>query len=234
MPVIRDIKLTLDLKHVLRRQGIGQPQSKLQPKIARVLQELLDTVSNCQLLEPVITYQRLAIADMQPDRVELSGDKFLLGSFIPSTLPTAKELAVVVCTIGSKLEEKAAQFFRQNEPLRGLLLDGIGSAAVDSLSEEACHIITQEASALGYQASSPISPGMPGLAISEQKHLFELVPAEDIGVRLTSAQIMAPIKSISMVIGIGPKMTTWTKAEMCKHCTLRKTCRYKVHAAARL
>ncbi len=37
-------------------------------------------------------------------------------------------------------EEKAAQLFHQNEPLRGLLLDGIGSAAVDSLAEEACQI----------------------------------------------------------------------------------------------
>jgi hypothetical protein len=43
--------------------------------------------------------------------------------------------------------------------LRGMLLDGIGSAAVDSLTEEACKLIADEASSRGYEASSPISPG---------------------------------------------------------------------------
>lgn len=231
MPIIRNIKLTLDLEQVLRRQGMGHPRSTLKPRIKIVVQELLDTIKNSQLLEPAIAYQMHTITEMHQDRVKLSEGKFLLGSFIPSTLPSAKELAIVVCTIGPRLEEKAARFFRQNEPLRGLLLDGVGSAAVDSLSEEACQIVTQEVSAHGYQASSPISPGMPGLDISEQKNLFDLVPAEEIGVYLTSAQIMAPIKSISMVIGIGTKMATWAKAEMCQRCPLKKTCRYKVHAS---
>ncbi len=230
MPVIRDIKLALNLEQVLRRQGMGQHRSNLAPQIKTIVQELLDITKNSQLLEPAIAYQIHTITETYPDRVKLPEGKFLIGSFIPSTLPTIKELAVVVCTIGPKLEEKAARFFRQNEPLRGLLLDGIGSAAVDSLSEEACQIVAQEASSNGYQASSPISPGMPGLDISVQKSLFELVPAEEIRVHLTSAQIMVPIKSISMVIGIGTKMATWTKAHMCKRCPLKKTCRYKVRA----
>ena len=169
---------------------------------------------------------------MRQGRAYLSENKSLLSPFLISTLPSAKELAVIVCTIGPKLEEKAAQFFRHDEPLRALLLDGIGSAAVDSLSEEACRILAQKAATRGYQTSSPISPGMFGLPISEQQHLFELLPAEEIGVCLTSAQIMVPCKSVSMVIGIGPKMATWTKAEVCRHCKLKKNCRHKVHASA--
>ena len=231
MPIFRDITLTLDLEQVLRRQGIKQPMSNLTPQIKIIAQELLDMTRNSQLLEPAIAYQTHTITEKYPDRIKLSEGKFLIGSFIPSALPTAKELAAVVCTIGPKLEEKATRFFSENEPLRGLLLDGIGSAAVDSISEEACQIVAREALSHGYQTSSPISPGMPGLDISVQKSLFELVPAEEIGVHLTSAQIMVPIKSISMVIGIGTKMATWTKAEMCKRCPLKKTCHYKVCAS---
>lgn len=231
MPVVRDIQLSLDMKQILSRQGTMR-RSKLQPKIMDILHELLDDVNNSQLLDPAVVYKIHTITDMHQDRIYLSGNKLLDGSFIPSTLPSAKELAALVCTIGPKLEEKAAQFFLQNEPLRGFLLDGFGSAAVDALSEEACQIIDREAMSRGYQASSPISPGMPGLSISEQQHLFELVPAEEIGVRLTSAQIMAPRKSISMVMGMGSEMATWTKAEVCKRCQLKKTCRYKVYASA--
>jgi len=42
-------------------------------------------------------------------------------------------------------------------------------------------------------------------------------------------RFMVPRKSISMVIGIGPQMTTWTKAEACASCNLSKTCRYRIH-----
>ncbi len=228
MPIVRNIKLTLDMKQVLRRQGMMR-NSKPQPQIMSILHELLDNVNKWHLLQPSVAYKIHTITDMNQDRIYLSGNKLLIGSFIPSILPSAKELAALVCTIGPKLEEKAAQLFHQNEQLRGLLLDGIGSAAVDSLAEEACQIIDRNALSRGYQASSPISPGMPGLSISEQQHLFELVPAEEIGVHLTSAQVMVPRKSISMVIGIGQEMVTWTKAEVCKRCKLKTNCRYKVY-----
>ena len=231
MTIVNNIELTLDMEQVLRRQGMTQ-RSKLRPQIMSVLHELLDNINKSHIIKPAFVYKIHTITDMRQERTHLSGNKSLHSPFLISTLPSAKELAVIVCTIGHELEEKAAHFFQYNEPLRGLLLDGIGSAAVDALSEEACRILAQEAGTRGYQTSSPISPGMFGLPISEQQHLFELVPAKEIGVCLTSAQIMVPRKSVSMVIGIGPKMATWTKAEVCRHCKLKKNCRHKVHAFA--
>jgi hypothetical protein len=69
---------------------------------------------------------------------------------------------------------------------------------------------------------------MPGFPISEQWRLFELVPAEEIGVSLTPYGIMIPRKSISMVIGIGLQMTIWTQAEVCARCNLKETCLYRI------
>jgi hypothetical protein len=227
MPIVNNIKLTFNREQVIRRQGMTQ-HYKPRPQIMSILNELMVTVNKSHLLKPAIIYKIHSIKDTEQNRICLSGNKSLHSPFLTSIITSAKELAVIVCTIGPKLEEKAAQFFQQDEPLRGLLLDGIGSAAVDSLSGEACRILAQEALTRGYQTSSPISPGMFDIPISEQQHLFELVPAEEIGVHLTSAQIMVPYKSVSMVIGIGSKMSTWTKAEVCRHCKLKKNCRYKV------
>lgn len=227
MPIVRNIKLTIDIEQALRRQGMSQ-RSKPRPQVMGILHELLESINKSYLLKPAIIYKIYTITDMSQGQIYLSDNKSIHSPFLVSNLPSAKELAIIVCTIGPELEEKAAYFFHHDEPLRGLLLDGIGSAAVDCLSEEACQILTQEASTRGYQTSSPISPGMIGLPISEQQHLFEMVPAEEIGVYLTSAQIMVPRKSVSMVIGIGPEMTKWTKAEVCRHCKLRKSCRHKV------
>ncbi len=227
MPVIRDIPLSLKTGEVLRREGFGG-YSKVRPEIRSLILELLASVKKAHLLEPAIAYEIYSIAEMSHGRVSLEGNLVVQCSLLPSLLPEAKELAIAVGTIGPKLEKQVTDYTNQGEPLRGMLLDGIGSAAVDSLTQEVCKFIGGEASSRGYQASSPISPGMPGFPITEQWRLLEMVPAGGIGVSLTPLAIMSPRKSTSMVIGIGPKMITWTQAELCGRCSLRKTCPYKV------
>ena len=226
MPVIDNIALTMGIEQVLRRQGI-QDCLKLQPHLMVLLRELLSTAN--ELLEPAIAYESHTITEVRHDRLCLEDGTVLCSSLLSSVVAQAQELGVMVGTIGPHLEEKVAAYFGSNEPLRGLLLDGIGSAAVDCLAQEACQFMNREALSRGYNASSPLSPGMPGWPISEQQHLFRLVPTEQIGVRLTSSAMMVPLKSISMVIGIGPDMPTWKQAEVCDRCSLKGTCRHKVH-----
>jgi hypothetical protein len=229
MPIIGDIALTLDYNELLRREGIKR-YSKVRPEIRNSIRELLTTVGAEHLLEPAMAYEIYRITEMSHWQVILEGNFVVSSPLLPSLLPEAKELAIVVGTIGPKLEEQVTDYFNRGEPLRSLLLDGIGSAAVDSLAQEACKLIAREASSHELQASSPLSPGMPGFHISEQWKLFNLVPAEEIGVSLTPSGIMVPRKSTSMVIGIGPQMKTWTRAEACAHCNLQKTCRYRIQA----
>jgi hypothetical protein len=228
MPVVRDIPLRLKITEVLRREGFRK-HSKIRPGIKSSILELLTGVKKDHLLEPAIAYEIHAITETSRRQLSLEGKRVVRGALLPSLLSEAKELATVVCTIGPKLEKKVTDYFNQDKPLQGLLLDGIGSAAVDSLIEEVCKFITADASSHGYQASSPISPGMPGLPITEQWQLIKMVPAQEIGVSLTSSGVMVPRKSASMVIGIGPQMRTWTRAEVCTHCSLRKTCPYRIH-----
>jgi hypothetical protein len=228
MPVIRDIPLRLKTREVLRRAGF-QGYSKIRREIRNLVLELIAGMKNPHLLEPAIAYETYPIIEKSPKQLSLAGNIVVHGPLLPSLLREAKELAAVICTIGPKLEKQVANYFSQDEPLRGVLLDGIGSAAVDSLTEQICKFVTDEASSRGYQASSPISPGMPGLPIAEQWQLLKMVPVKKIGVSLTSSGIMVPRKSASMVIGIGPQTKTWTRAEACDCCSLGKSCAYRIH-----
>ena len=228
MPIVRDIPLTLQTNEILRRTGIKE-DSKLKCEMETLIGQLLVSVNDEHLLEPAIVYETYPITEVDYQRLSLEGNTVLHGSALLSVLSPAKELAVLVCTIGCKLEEKVTDYFSKSEPLQGLLLDGIGSAAVDSVAQESCRLIRRGASLRGYQTSSPLSPDGHSFPLSEQWQLFKLVPAEEIGVRLTSTGLMVPRKSVSMVIGIGPQMTTWTKAEACARCNLSKTCRYRIH-----
>jgi len=227
MPVIRDIPLRLKTSEVLRRQRLGRG-AKVRPEIKFLIRELLASLKKSSLLEPAVAYEYYTVRSMTGSQISLDGDKAINGPLLPAIFPEAKELAVLLCTIGPRLEGQAADYFNQGEPLRGTLLDGIGSTAVDVVTPEVLRRLSTEVSSRGYEISSPVNPGMPGLPLTEQWNLLGLVNADEIGVSLTASGVLVPRKSTSMVVGIGPKMTRWTQAEVCARCSLRETCYYKV------
>jgi len=227
MPVIRDIPLSLKVGAVLRRQGLGG-KARVRPEIKSLIKELLASVESNHLLELAAAYEYYTITGMSGVQISLEGDKAVHGPALPALFPEARELAVIICTIGPKLEKQASDYTQNGEALRGMLLDGIGSAAVDMLIPEVIKPIAAKVASRGYEVSSPVNPGMPGFAMTEQWNLMELSQAHQIGVSLTQSGILIPRKSVSMVVGIGTKMTRWTQAQVCARCSLRETCLYKV------
>jgi hypothetical protein len=227
MPVIRDIPLNLKTAEVLRRQGLRKG-AEVRPAIKLLIRELLDSLKKSLLLEPAVAYEYYTVRSMTDSQISLEGDKALHGPLLPAIFPEAKKLAPVVITIGPKLEKQATDYSKDGETLRGMILDGIGSAAVDKLISEALRLIATEVSSRGYEISSPVNPGMPGFPLTDQWNLLGLVNSDEIGVRLTASGVLIPRKSTSMIIGIGPQMTRWTQAEVCDRCSLRETCHYKV------
>jgi hypothetical protein len=227
MPVIRDIPLSLKTSEVLRRQGLGRG-AKVRPEIRLLIRELLASLNKSRLLEPAVAYEYYRVRSMDGSRISLEGDKALHGPLLPAIFPEAKELAVILVTIGPKLEKQVTDYSKKGAALQGMTLDGIGSAAVDKLVAEFLRLIATEVSSRGYEISSPVGPGMPGFPLTEQWNLLGLVKAGEIEVTLTSSGMMVPRKSTSMVMGVGPQMTRWTQAEVCARCTLRETCHYKL------
>ncbi|MBN2463814.1 MAG: hypothetical protein JXB43_09490 [Dehalococcoidia bacterium] len=227
MPVIKNIKLSIDTNTVFRRQGVAK-NSIITPRVAEHSKELLKEISKLCLLEPLLAYETYSVVGIEHDQLYVGGNSALHGSLFKSTMEGAKRIVAAVCTIGPKLEKKSKSYITGGEVLRGLLLDGIGSAALDSLAQEACRIISLEAISDGYQTGSPISPGAPRFPLSEQQHVLKLAQAERVGISLTSSGIMQPLKSCSMVIGLGQEMKTWSATHACARCPMRRTCRYRV------
>ena len=220
MPVIRDIPLSLKAREVLRRQGLGGG-AKVRPEIKDLILELLTSVKKTRLLEPAVAYEYYTVSSMNGSQISLEGDKAIHGPLLPAIFPEAKELAVLLCTIGPRLEKQVTDYSKSDEAMRGMILDGIGSTAVDMMALEVLRRLASEVSSRGYEISSPVNPGMPGFPLTEQWNLLRLVNADEIGVRLTASGMLVPRKSTSMVMGIGPQMTRWTQAEVCARCSLR-------------
>jgi hypothetical protein len=226
MPVVREMPVRLKMNEVLRGEGFGG-HFKIRPEINKLIDELIASVESNYLIEPSMAYEVYHIYDKQ---FHSESNILAHARMLSSVLAEAQELAYVLCTIGPKLENQVSRYNEMGECLRGVLLDGIGNAAVDSLSQLSCRLIAKEVASHGYQISSPISPGMTVFPITRQQEFLEMVPAQEIGVSFTSLGMLVPRKSASMVIGMGPQVPKWSRAESCARCNLNRTCNYKITA----
>jgi hypothetical protein len=224
MPVIRDFQIILNPEDVLRRQDI-RDSSRISPRIQETTRQLMDNIYT--LLEPAVIYQPYALKEAPGDRLLLENGTAFTDPEIVSLLGPATEIIVAFCTIGPHLEKRVQSLFTQRESLQGFLLDGMGSAAVDTLGRMACERFAAQVGGRGLHTSSPLSPGMGSIPLQEQRRLFNLAPAKENGLSLTPADMLVPRKSVSMIIGIGEKMPVWHAMEVCLTCKLKETCRHR-------
>jgi hypothetical protein len=116
------------------------------------------------------------------------------------------------------------------DPLQGWALDGYGSAAVEQLAALACAHFEAQAEADGQHASLPLSPGMEGWPAAQgQPELLGLLEPGRVGVRLLDSGMMAPRKTLSLAIGLGPNLSR--AGRPCDYCALSQTCRYQTEAS---
>ena len=226
MPVIRDLFPTFDVDDVLRGQG-ADPAVIRERRPALALQAEQAIQEGLGLLEPRVVYRTYQVAGVRHEGLELEGGSKLKGKLIAQHLAQAKQAHILVCSIGSLLEQYAQEMWADS-PTYSLALDGVGSAAVEALANAACRRFEDQAFEHGWQASIPLSPGMIDWPVDEgQPQIFQLLQGEPLEVMLTESMIMLPRKSLTLVLGVGPEMATGLRT--CDYCSLKEVCRYQDH-----
>ncbi|MEE8390612.1 MAG: hypothetical protein V3S14_07430 [Anaerolineae bacterium] len=222
--VITDFPLALEVSHVLRGQGIDPDRAR--PEIVAAAQDVLDEAQ--EVLVPAAMYTTLPVRDLQHQRVTLEGGAVFEGPLVARALTGATEVTLAVCTAGSAVDERVATLFNAGNPVRALAMEGAGVAAVGGVARMAAERICDKASARGLRTGMRAEPGQEGWALEQQRVLFGLVSAEEIGVRLTESCLMLPRKSISFVVGLGPEMRA--DAVSCDFCSKRERCHWRARA----
>lgn len=224
MPRLEGLPLELDVDAVLRAQAADpQIMRARQPGLVDVARRALE--EGLTLLEPRVVYTRWPVADVRHTRLTLEGGPQLKGNLVAEHLGGAREVVAILCTVGGGIEERVRGVF-PDDPVLGLALDGVGGAAVEALSVSACRHFEQLAEAQQVGVSVPLSPGMEGWPLEEgQPQVFDLLPADLIGVRLTESCVIRPAKSLTLVLGIGPGVAA--KGTLCDYCAVRNSCRYR-------
>jgi hypothetical protein len=224
LTVLHDFDLSLEADDVLRAQG-GDPAAIRSRNVVFVELAEQALAEGMPLLQPVVAYRRLRVEGLTHECLMLAKGGSLSGPLVAQHLSASSQVVAIVCTVGPAVETRSDQAMASN-PLLGLALDGVGSAAAEALATAACQRFEQLAAAEGQQATVPINPGMVGWPVSEgQRQVFSLLDAGEIGVELLPSGMMVPRKSVSLVIGLGDEVSG--SGVPCDFCNMADRCRYR-------
>ena len=228
MKIIKDIKLKIDEEEVLRYQGYHRKKAG---KTGEIILEITrkEIEQGYCLFEPKGIYSKVMIRNISSEgRINLENGLHLeINNSMINLLRGTSYLAFGLSTIGNHLEEKVAELFAKNEYPKAIALDAVGTVASKFLSNYIQSLICQEAKEQNFQTTKYFSPGSGDWDISQQKNIFQIIPADKIGVRLTESYMMVPKKSLSWVIGIGKEIIIISKGnDSCKIC-LAENCQFK-------
>jgi len=208
-------RIDIDKQQVLHSIGYGT-DCKLPTRLTSLIDDYVENVHN--LIEPSYSCIIRDINLVQDSRVIIEGSIVFESQVIASLLEQCQKAAVFLVTIGERLEEMTYRLAEDGLIVQATVLDAIGSVAAEDVAEFVQGRVREIADDQGLAISQRFSPGYCDWDIGQQGGLFWAVGGDSMGIRLDDGCLMIPRKSISGVIGIGPRDGSVENYNPCKTC----------------
>ena len=227
MPIMSDWPILNGAARRARGMPLGG-RTVADPRMRALLDDCVAEIEADGLLTPVVAYESLPCREIAGDRILLAGGARLDGvPALVADLATARAVVVAVATIGPGLEERASRLFVSRDVRRALLLEELGTAALFELSDGLQRRIEGAVCAGKERLSCPYQPGDGGFPLAHQRLLCALAGAGRAGVRLSGAGMLVPVKSMSLLYGLGKEVPRRAAHDRCASCRARDRCRYR-------
>jgi hypothetical protein len=215
--------LRIDRDEVLRFQGYKRGVDVPTEDVLALFDEAVALGE--RLMRPRVVYRAAPVDGQSADLIEAGGARLHIPA-IGRLWGSLEAVGGAVCTVGDAIETRVRALFEERELPLAVMLDSVGSAAVESLAEVANDLLCQRALEEALRVTNRISPGYAGWDTAEQQALWTLCPGEPIGVTLNDACFMTPVKSITFLVGIGPQVRVDHYFTQCRRCWMHD-CAYR-------
>ena len=129
--------------------------------------------------------------------------KFQVGKIVFGQVKKADSVAVFLCTAGEEIGVRSRNAMKDRDFLKGYIFDIVGTEIVEAAADLMQGDLEKNMRDSGKKITNRYSPGYCGWDVTEQHKLFQLMPENYCGIKLTPSALMDPVKSISGIIGIG-------------------------------
>ena len=215
---------------VLRQAQIAPPEGRISPARARLRAQALAMAGEDELVEPAYSYRIVPLEAPAAALLRAGGESLEA----PWLLPVSGQLtalACCACTLGPAFERRVSELFAQRRPSLAMALDELGNELLFEISRRAQDRMLVEVTRRELSMAGELRAGDPGLDLSAQGAVLRLASAGEIGITLGEGDLMFPLKSTSMVLGVGVDLpaATWSR---CDSCRTRERCRVHQRALA--
>ena len=215
LQVLTDLPLAIDPDEVLRFQGYKHGIDVPGPDVIALF-GAAHTLGDA-LMRPRAVVRWMPVVRIGDDGLGVAGQTLAIPG-IAERWGCVESVAAGICTIGETLEDRVRALWEAREFPLAVMLDSVGSAAVESLAEYVNDLLCQQGIPLGLKVTNRVSPGYGAWDVGEQARLFRLVSGEPIGVRLNEACFMTPEKSMTLLVGAGPDARVDHDFSQCARC----------------
>lgn len=185
------------------------PADRLSSRIEQVIAE----AQSC--IRPRGVFSLYSLGAHTPNSLSFGGCE--IKGQVAEFMATAERIAVFVVTVGREITGRATKFGERGDALAQWILDAFGSWAAEAATDALMQRIRLHA-AEGQELTLRYSPGYCGMGVDQQRTLFRMVQADAIGVKLLPSMLMFPLKSVSGIVGLGPKDAVSAYRAPCDYC----------------
>ncbi len=222
---IKIVSSDLDLSILFDRTNRAK---KGQNVITRKAKELLVVAE--ELARPVLLYD-ICTPDFKEGTLTLSADDRIitLGRHDGlSDLEIASEVFVGLATLGRVIEEEIQRYNSMNEVLTSYLLSEISVAMMGQVIKKIKNIILNMARQRYFGLSPVLIPGStPGLPLSVQPLILELLDGKNHGVNANEHYMLRPFYSVTFMVGMGPNYANDELFPKCLGCSRTDICAWR-------
>lgn len=200
---------------------LGIPEDKMTAEIQGRIGELYRRIREASVPRSVF-----AVFDIEAHDAEvLFEDSFSIrGRDLANICRDCKKAALLATTLGSGTDMLLRR--SQTEDMSdAVILDACASAEIERVTDMAESEIIRSLSPEEH-LTMRFSPGYGDVPLEDSKKIISALSADRrIGLKLTGADMLVPMKSVTAVIGISERITGRNKD--CTLCFMRESCTYK-------
>ena len=221
----------LRLSSSLIETVIGYKEGEDRVLVASLIEEILTESQEISNIKAEYREFNDVQFDNETKSVEINKIRFGIKKIVYSQLKKSDSVAIFLCTAGKEIGIRSKRAMQERDFLKGYIYDVVGSEIVEAAADLMQAELEKSVVDSGKKITNRYSPGYCGWDVAEQYKLFQLIPDNYCGIKLTPSALMDPVKSISGIIGIGENVKsnpyTCTLCDM-KDCIYRRVREQKV------
>lgn len=194
--------------------GYMRGQSSVRSRYREKAEELVKLE---KLVEPQVAFRIVEIEKIEGDKILVVGEWLEAPRLIPES-GKLTHIAAGVSTLGWKITERCTSLFDERKASLAIALDALAGELLMDTGRKLQDRIFKQVRKMGLSIGTELHAGDNGLALEAQHQVMRLADAQKIGVAVSSGLLLTPLKSGSVIFGVGEDLpvSTWSRCDDCK------------------